>query len=98
MFDLTISNPYRHAINFSDKGFLHPVTLQACFFKGDSTIEVERAPESFKQISLKPGQSTHYKFVVTAPRHAGQMELLFSLQTDPFPGSKNSKIITFTVK
>jgi len=26
------------------------------------------------------------------------MELLFSLQTDPFPGSKNSKIITFTVK
>src|SRR6185312_11346310 len=97
-FDLTINNPYRHAINFSDKGFLHPVTLQACFFKGDSTVEVQRAPASFKQINLNAGQSTHYAFTVTAPRQPGQMELLFSLQTDPFPGSKNSKIITFTVK
>jgi len=97
-FDLTINNPYGHAINFSDKGFLHPVTLQACFFKGDSTVEVQRAPASFKQVSLNPGRSTHYKFTVTAPRQPGQMELLFSLQTDPFPGSKNSKIITFTVK
>lgn len=97
-FDLTITNPYNHAINFSDNGYLHAVTLQACFFKGDSTVEVQKAPASFKQISLKPRQSTHYKFTVTVPKQPGAMELLFSLQTDPFPGSKNSKIITFTVK
>jgi len=97
-FDLTIHNPYSHAISFSDTDQLHPVILQACFFKGDSTIEVQRAPASFKQISLKPGQSANYKFSVTAPRQPGKMEMLFSLQTDPFPGSKNSKIITFTVK
>lgn len=97
-FDLAISNPYHHPISFSDSGYLHPVVLQACFFKGDSTVAVQRAPASFKQISLKPGQSTHYKFTVTAPEQKGEMEMLFSLQTDPFPGSKNSRIITFTVK
>jgi 4-amino-4-deoxy-L-arabinose transferase-like glycosyltransferase len=98
VFDLAVTNPYDHSINFSDKGNLHAVVLQACFFKGDSTVEVQQAPATFNQISLKPQEITYYRFTISAPRQKGELELLFSLQTDPFPGSKNSRIITFTVK
>jgi len=97
-FDLTATNPYNHPVDFINKGYLHPVILRACFFKGDSTVAVQKAPDAFNSISLKPGQRMHFNFTVTAPQQKGNLEMLFSLQTDPFPGSKNSRIITFTVK
>ncbi len=98
VFDLTVTNPYSHTISFADKGQTHPVMLEACFFKGDSTIAVEQAPASFKNITLNPGENARHRFTVSAPAQKGEMELLFSLRTEPFPGSKNSRIVNFTVK
>jgi hypothetical protein len=98
VFDLTVTNPYDHPISFTNKGYIHPVVLEACFLKGDSTTMVQKAADTFNNISLKPGKSIHYSFAVTAPMQKGNMELLFSLRTEPFPGSKNSRIINFTVK
>jgi hypothetical protein len=98
VFDLTVTNPYHHSISFVNKGYLHPVVLEACFFSGDSAIAVQKAANTFNNISLKPGESAHYKFNITAPMQKGNIELLFSLRTEPFPGSKNSRIINFTVK
>jgi len=93
-----MANPYPYAISFSDKGYLHGVYLDACFFKGDVVINTQEAGKSFNQINLKPGESARYTFTVTAPFEKGNFDLLFSLRTDPFPGSKNSRIINFTVK
>ena len=96
--NLSFNNPYPYPISFSDKGYLHPVVLEACFYKADSIIDVQKAGNSFNNISLKPGESTSYNFDVTAPDEKGNFDLLFSLRADPFPGSKNSRMITFTVK
>lgn len=98
VFDLTVTNPYHHIISFTNKGCRHPVVLNACFFSGDNTIAVQKAQDTFNNISLKPGESARYQFSITAPMQKGNMELLFSLRTEPFPGSKNSRIINFTVK
>lgn len=95
---LTFKNPYPYSINFSDKGYLHPVVLEACFFKGDNIINIQKADSTFNQINLKPGETGHYNFTLNAPSERGNYELLFSLRTDPFPGSKNGRIITVTVK
>jgi len=97
-FDLTLTNPYPYPISFSDKGYLHPVFLEACFFKGDAVISTQEAGKSFHEINLKPGQNGHYTFAINAPQEKGNFDLLFSLRTEPFPGSKNSRIINFTVK
>ena len=97
-FDLTLTNPYPYVISFSNKGYLHPVVLEACLFKGDMLINTQQADQAFNQINLNPGQSTHYTFILAAPLKKGNFDLLFSLRTDPFPGSKNSRIINFTVK
>jgi len=97
-FDLSIDDPYAFPVNFSDSSYTHPVVLEACFFKGTDVISTQKAPESFNEVNLKPGQKTKYHFTVTAPPEKGSYELLFSLRTDPFPGGKNSRIIAFTVK
>jgi len=98
VFNLTVANPYPFPINFSNQGYLHPVVLEACLFKGDNMIAVQKAGDNFNSIKLKPGESAHYTFTLIAPMEKGNFELLFSLRTDPFPGSKNSRIINFTVK
>ncbi|MCR8557924.1 glycosyltransferase family 39 protein [Mucilaginibacter sp. BJC16-A38] len=97
-FDLKLTNPYKHPITFRDSGYLHPVKLEYCFFKGDVLTEVKEATDTYKKITLQPGESTHYTFPVTSPKEKGIYNLVFSLRTDPFYGSKNSRVIKITVK
>jgi len=95
-FKLTIKNPYPVAINFSNKNQLHPVTLRACFFDGNGVVKLQNADTAFNNIALKPGQSTYYNFTIVTPKQKGSYELMFSIRTDPFNGSKNSRIVKFT--
>jgi hypothetical protein len=97
-FQLTLKNPYTYPIGFSAKGYLHPVFLEACLFKGIVEINSQQADTTFNTINLRPGQSAPYTFTYIAPLKKGNFDLLFSLRTDPFPGSKNSRIIKFTVE
>ena len=98
MIDLAITNPYPYTINFSNTGYEHQVALEACLFKGTDLIGVQRAGEDFHQLALKPAQSTHYRFIFAAPMQKGKYTMLFSLITDPFAGSKNSRIISLTIE
>jgi hypothetical protein len=97
-FNLTVKNPYPFPISFTDKGYTHPVFFEACLFKGIEIIDSQEAPPDFKNISLQRGESSHYTFTVSSPKKAGDYNLLFSLRTEPFWGSKNSRIIKITVK
>ncbi|MEO6851472.1 MAG: glycosyltransferase family 39 protein [Mucilaginibacter sp.] len=96
-FDLDITNPYPYTINFSNKGYEHRAILEACLFKDQTIIGVQQAGEDFNKMILTPGQIGHYKFIFAVPMQKGKYTLLFSLRTDPFPGSKNSRIISLTV-
>ncbi|HEY8928890.1 MAG TPA: glycosyltransferase family 39 protein [Mucilaginibacter sp.] len=97
-FDLTITNPYDHAITFADSGYTHPVKLEYCIFKDVDLVAVKEGADSYKKISLQPGESARYSFPVTSPNVKGNYNLVFSLRTDPFLGSKNSRVIKLTVK
>ncbi|MBS1530338.1 MAG: glycosyltransferase family 39 protein, partial [Bacteroidetes bacterium] len=95
---LNIINPYPYAINFSNTGVEHHVTLEACTLKDAEEISLQHAGADFNQIDLEPGQNAHFTFNFAAPREKGRYKLLFSLRTDPFGGSKNSRIISLTVE
>lgn len=97
-FDLTITNPYPFAVNFTNSGYKHPVSLEACFFVHVTSVSVQGAGNTFNKIALQKGQSTRYRMAVTAPMQKGVFDLFFSLRTEPFVGSKNSGIIKFTVE
>jgi hypothetical protein len=97
-FELTITNPYHFPITFTNQGQLHKVLMEACLFKAAGIVNVQQAPDTFNRISLQPAQSAHYKFIFTAPAKKGDFDLFFSLRTDPFQGSKNSRVIKLTIK
>ena len=94
--DLTITNPYAYTVNFSNKGRLHKALLGVVFFRNDGTGSAQKSGDDFNNITLKPGESTHYTFNITAPKK-GKYEMIFSIRTEPFEGSKNSKIIQLQV-
>ena len=98
VLSLKVSNPYSAPIDFGNAGYSHQVFLEACIFQGNDVITVQKADTSFNKINLKPGKSTSFTFVLNAPKIKGNFDLLFSLRTDPFPGSKNSKIISLMVQ
>ncbi|MDB4926091.1 glycosyltransferase family 39 protein [Mucilaginibacter sp.] len=95
--DLTITNPYPYSINFSNIGVKHEVVFGACFFRNDGEILLQRGDDSFNNISLKPGESTHFTFHLIAPQK-GKYEMMFSIRTTPFEGSKNSRVIDLEVE
>lgn len=96
-FNLTLTNPYPYTINFSNAGYEHQVALEAFLFM-PSRSEVQPAGDDFHQIVLKSGQIVQYTFILTTPLQKGKYEMLFSLRTDPFQGSKNSRIISLTIE
>jgi len=95
---LKLANPYPYPINFSNDGAKHEVALDACFFKGDTMVGTQRADSTFNRILLPPGQATLYVFTLKAPLEKGKYDLLFSIITTPFTGSKNSRVIHLTVE
>ncbi|HEX3384743.1 MAG TPA: hypothetical protein VHS53_06135, partial [Mucilaginibacter sp.] len=72
--------------------------LEACTLKDGNVVSAQSAGNDFNQISLEPGRNAHFTFNFAAPLQKGRHTLLFSLRTDPFPGSKNSRIISLTVE
>jgi hypothetical protein len=97
-FDLNITNPYPYTINFSNAGYEHRVMFESCLFKGPDIDGVQEAGSDFNELTLKPHESKHYSFTFVAPKEKGEYTIMFSLRTDPFLGSKNSRIISLTTE
>jgi hypothetical protein len=97
-FDVTLTNPYPFAVNFTNVGYKHPVVLETCFFIHTTQVNIQKTDSSFNKIALKAGQSAGYKVNAIAPVKKGTYDLFFSLRTEPFTGSRNSRIIKFKVE
>ena len=95
---LSFKNPYPFVINFSNSGVLHQLTFEACFLINGKHAHVEQADSSFYDISLQPGEIKSFTFQLKAPTEKAAYKVYFSMRTDPFAGSRNSKMLTFTVK
>jgi hypothetical protein len=95
---LKLANPYPYRINFSNAGNKHQVELNVCFFKGEVIVDTQKADSLFNKISLQPGGIALYPFTLKAPVEKGKYDMLFSIQTSPFEGGKNSRVIHLTVE
>ena len=98
VINMSITNPYPYAIDFSNQGTTHALTLEACMFIGGNLANIQASGDDFHRISLKPGEQTKYAFTLTAPDKKAVYQLFFSWRTEPFQGSRNSDVISFTVK
>lgn len=96
--ELTISNPYAFPIDFGDAGYKHHAFLKACFLQDGNEVSVQTAGDDFNKIHLLPGQQIGYPMTIYAPSQKGNYELVFSIQTSPFPGPRNNRFIKFNVE
>jgi len=97
-FDLTITNPYPFAINFTNQGYKHAVALEVCTVMGKTIINVQPTDTLFNNIKLNAGQSARLKVACKCPAEKGDYSLFFSIRTDPFTGSRNSRQVKLKVE
>ena len=98
-FYLTITNPYPFDITFTNAGYQHKAFLEACFFQNGGDLEtLQQAPANFNNVAVKKGESQPYPITVLAPEKKGRYDLVFSIRTEPFRGSKNSPAVSFLVE
>lgn len=98
VFNLIIANPYPYPISFKNEGYAHQLVMDACFIQQGITKFTVGAGAGFNAIDLQPGQTAHYRFAFNAPAIKGKYDLIFSIQTTPFPGGRNSRAISFLVE
>ena len=97
--NLTITNPYPFAVDFSNKQNEPHLTVEVCFYLGADIVEIQSAPNDIYNLPpIAPGQQAHYNFTFKAPLKKGNYALFFSWRTDPFAGSRNSGFTNLTVK
>lgn len=97
-FDLSLTNPYPFDVTFTNSEYKHPVFLEGCFYKGNDITIVQQADTSFNDVVIVKGANAGYRFIITAPTDKGKYEFFFSIRSEPFAGSKNSRLIKFTVE
>ncbi len=96
--NIKFKNPYHYPIDFSNLKRIHAVSLEICLINSYGEMTIQKAPETFNAIKLNPNQITTYHLYINAPNNRGDYDLFFSLKTDPFPGSKNSRMVKLNIK
>jgi hypothetical protein len=97
-FNLQLVSPYANTVHFNNLDKDHTASLKACFFQGDTPMNVQEAGDDFNRISIAPNQTAAYTFKLKAPLVKGNYDLIFSIRTTPFQGGRNSRIIHFAVQ
>lgn len=92
-----IYNPYQEMVSFSDKGEKWKCRLSYAYYKEGRVISVFPVKENFQNFSIKPKGTYLLKIYIKAPEQTGKYKLIISVQTDPFPGARNSNMINMYV-
>ncbi len=95
---LTLSNPYATAIDFGRLYNGKPVNFSAYLLRGGQWLPEQPAGADIQQLKIPARRNGTYTFSLTAPGRPGKYDLIFSIRTTPFPGTRNSRIINFTVR
>lgn len=92
-----IYNPYQETISFADKGEKWKCRLNYVIYKYGKPINVFPVMKDFKNFEIKPQETHLLKINIKAPEQAGKYKLIISVQTTPFHGSRNSRMISLNV-
>lgn len=94
----TLKNPYLKTISFSDFNEKWKCNFQYGFMKDGQIIKLIPLAKSLKNISLKPNEIKILSLNITSPNESGDFKLFLSIKTEPFAGTRNSKMISLKVK
>ncbi|MDA9555021.1 glycosyltransferase family 39 protein [Pelobium sp.] len=96
--EFKVSNPYQHPINFSSNHQKWACSFQYGFLKDGEVINIEKIPSTLNNLILGAKQSKNVKINIRAPSASGNYKLFISIKTEPFAGTRNSKMIGMKVR
>jgi hypothetical protein len=92
----TIYNPYKDTISFDNSGVNRKCFFEFGFILNGTIIYIR--PVNATGIIIPPHTKVPFKISVTVPEAHGKYKLFFSLRVDPFPGTRNSRMIDINVE
>ena len=90
---LKIHNPYNQSISFANAGQQWKCFLEYGFMENGSLKEFKPVISGFNKLVIPAKESVEISAIIRAPMQAGKYKLIFSIRTEPFPGSRNSNMI-----
>lgn len=93
----TMSNPYGHAVNFSDAHEKWKCSFLYGFLKEGEVFSTQEIEKSLIPKELAAKTQKTIKLKIKAPAEAGNYKLFLSVKTEPFRGTRNSKMISIKV-
>ncbi|SEL06363.1 ArnT family glycosyltransferase [Parapedobacter koreensis] len=95
---LEIYNPYSDTISFSNEGEKWDCFIEYGFTKHFfQQVAFEEISTDYRQLRIAPGESAMLSTPIRMPDSPGDYALVFSIRTDPFVGSRNSKKIPISI-
>jgi hypothetical protein len=91
-----IKNPYQKTIDFSNKNEKWKCRFQYGLMIDGRLINIETIETEIP--NLNPQESKLISVKIKAPKESGDYKLFLSIKTEPFAGTRNSKMIALKVK
>ncbi len=92
-----IYNPYSETINFENNATKPKCFLEYGFVKDGKVLYYNKAISKFNKMSIAAKSTASIPVIIRPPAASGTYELIFSIRTEPFSGSRNSKAIPVTI-
>jgi hypothetical protein len=92
-----IYNPYQEKISFSNKNVNSKCFLECGFIQKGKVVQFNPAISKFNRVTIDPESSIVIPVIIRAPAKPGEYKLVFSIRTEPFPGSRNSNMIPVVI-
>lgn len=94
----TLKNPYSKTISFSNDDEKSKCSFQYGFMKDGEILKLIQFSETLKKLNLKANETKTLSLNITSPNQSGDFKLFLSIKTEPFAGTRNSKMISLNVK
>jgi hypothetical protein len=90
-------NPYPKAIDFSSNKQQTNCTFQYVYHLNGSLFKIEPFSKSASDLKIEAQQNKIIQLKIKAPAVKGKYKLFISIKTNPFSGTRNSKMIDINV-
>jgi hypothetical protein len=90
---IKVYNPYPESISLSNKDEIWKAYLDCGFIEKGKVLHYNPVISKINQVTIASQSSVSIPVIIRAPSKRGEYKLVFSIRTDPFPGSRNSNMI-----
>ena len=92
-----VSNPYNEDISFVNGGKTSKCSLRFVIQKDGEIYDVKDVKPGFENLQISSKSFKKISIKISAPSHKGNYKFFISIKTDPFGGSRNSKMMSMKV-